>query len=162
NVERVHAGEMTTGDRLAAGVADILAAARTLPMMSPWRVVIVLQAEALLSPRRESEAAARALELFEGDLARPEPQTVLVLAASAGDRRSRIFKHLSRLGTLVDCGVLEDTADAERWIRSRVAAAGVTIDANAARLLASRAGTDIKRLRGDVDRLLLYALGEKT
>ena len=31
----------------------------------------------------------------------------------------------------------------------------------AARLLAQRAGTDVKRLRADVDRLLLYALGQK-
>jgi len=35
NVERIHAGDMTTGDRLAGGVASLLAAARTLPMMSP-------------------------------------------------------------------------------------------------------------------------------
>src|SRR5262249_48393570 len=81
--------------------------------------------------------------------------------ASAVDRRSRIFKQLSRHATLVDCGVLEDIGDAERWIRSRVAAADMTIDANAVRLLASRAGTDIRRLRGDVDRLLLYPLGQK-
>src|SRR6185295_1418592 len=31
----------------------------------------------------------------------------------------------------------------------------------AAHLLAERAGTDVKRLRNDVDRLLLYALGQK-
>lgn len=161
NVERVHAGEMTTGDRLATGVADILAAAHTLPMMSPWRVVIVLQAEALLSPRRESEAAARALESLEAYVARPERQTVLILVAAAVDRRSRIFKQLNKNATVVDCGVLEDLGDVERWIRARVAAANMSIDANAVRLLASRTGTDIKRLRGDVDRLLLYALGAK-
>ena len=52
NVERIHAGDMTTGDRLADGVASVIAAARTLPMMSPWRVVLVPQAEVLLVPRR--------------------------------------------------------------------------------------------------------------
>src|ERR1700751_4242049 len=57
NVERIHAGDWTTGDRLADGVASIAAAARTLPMMAPRRVVIVAQAEALLVPKRESEAA---------------------------------------------------------------------------------------------------------
>jgi DNA polymerase III delta subunit len=31
-----------------------------------------------------------------------------------------------------------------------------------ARLLAERCGTDVKRLRNDVERLLLYALGQKT
>src|ERR1051325_11729959 len=48
NVERIHAGDWTTGDRLADGVAGIVAAARTLPMMVPRRVVIVLQVETLL------------------------------------------------------------------------------------------------------------------
>src|SRR5215510_11360406 len=54
NVERIHAGDMTTGDKLADGVASIVAAARTLPMMAPRRVVIVMQAETLLVPKRES------------------------------------------------------------------------------------------------------------
>jgi DNA polymerase III delta subunit len=58
--------------------------------------------------------------------------------------------------------VLETLADAERWVKNRVAAAGMEIVPNAARLLAERAGTDLKRLRGDVDRLLLYALGQKS
>jgi len=43
-----------------------------------------------------------------------------------------------------------------------VAAAGAEIDAAAARLLAERGGTDVKRLRGDVERLLLYAMGQKS
>jgi len=100
--------------------------------------------------------------LIEAYLQHPEAQTVLVLVAASIDRRSRAFKLLSRHATLVDCGVIEDQADAERWIRARVAAAQAAIDPAAARLLASRAGTDVKRLRGDVERLLLYALGQKT
>src|SRR5439155_18614000 len=43
-----------------------------------------------------------------------------------------------------------------------VAAAGVEIDPAAARLVATRGGLDVKRLRADVERLLLYALGQKT
>jgi len=35
NVERLQAGEMTTGDKLASGVAALVSAARTLPMMAP-------------------------------------------------------------------------------------------------------------------------------
>src|SRR5207248_1534040 len=72
NVERVHAGDMTSGDRLAEGVASLIAAVRTLPMMSPRRVVIVAQADVLLVPRRESEAATRALADLEELLKAPE------------------------------------------------------------------------------------------
>src|ERR1051325_1943752 len=48
NVERIHAGDLPPGDKLAEGVGGIVAAARTLPMMSPRRVVTVTQAETLL------------------------------------------------------------------------------------------------------------------
>ena len=37
----------------------------------------------------------------------------------------------------------------------------VEVDAQAARLLVVRAGLDLKRLRAEVDRLLLYALGQQ-
>jgi len=162
NVERVHAGELTTGDRLADGVASLIAAARTLPMMAPRRVVTVLQAETLLMPKRESEAANRALDQLEAFIKEPERQTVVVFVAATVDKRGRMYKLLQKHATIVECGVLQDQADAERWVRTRVAAAGAAIDPTAARLVAQRAGTDVKRLRADVDRLLLYALGQKS
>ena len=161
NVERIHAGEWTTGDRLLEGVGSVVAAVRTLPMMAPRRVVTVLQAEALLMPKRESDAAARALEQLEQLLKSPEPQTTLVLVASTIDKRGRVYKLLQKQNaTIVECGVIEDQADAERWVRTRVAAAGAEIDPQAARLLVTRAGLDVRRLRAEVDRLVLYSLGQ--
>ena len=160
NLERIHAGDMTTGDKLAAGIAAVVAAARTLPMMSAWRIVIVQHAEQMLVPRRESEAATRAGDALEAYFKDPERQTVLVLVAASVDRRSRLYKLLAKEATLVDCGVLTDQGDAEQWVQAKVAAARVMIDPAAVRLLAARAGTDLKRLRGDVERLLLYALGQ--
>jgi DNA polymerase III subunit delta len=161
NVERIHAGEATSGDKVASVVSSLVAAARTLPMMAPRRVVIVLQAEALLMPKRESEAATRALDELEAFFKEPESQTTLVLVARPLDKRSRMYKLLIKQALLVECGAIEDRADAERWIRNRIVAAGVQIDPAGARLLAERGGTDIKRIRNDVERLLLYALGQK-
>jgi DNA polymerase III delta subunit len=131
-------------------------------MMAPRRVVIVLQADALLVPKRESEAASRALDELEALLKQPEPMTTLVLVAAALDKRSRVYKLLVKHATLVECGVIESPADAERWVRNRVAAAGAQIDPAGARLLAERCGADVRRLRNDVERLLLYALGQKS
>jgi DNA polymerase-3 subunit delta len=162
NVERIHAGDWTTGDRLAAGVGGLVAAVRTLPMMAPRRVVLLLQADSLLMPKRESEAATRALDEFEALLGKPEPLTTLVIVAASVDKRSRLFKRLARTATLVECGILENQADAERWVRNRVAAGGAEMAPAGTRLLAERCGTDLKRLRKDVERLLLYALGQKT
>jgi DNA polymerase-3 subunit delta len=161
NVERIHAGDATTGDKLTAAVGNVIAAARTLPMMAPRRVVIVLQADALFAPKRESEAATRALGELEEYLKAPEPQTTLVFVAGALDKRSRSYKLLLKHATIVECGVLADLGDAERWVRNRVSASGAEIEPAGARLLAERCGTDVKRLRNDVDRLLLYALGQK-
>ena len=162
NVERIHAGDLTTGDKLADGVASLMAAVRTLQMMSPRRVVIVLHADTLLVPKRESDTATRALNQLETMFKQPEPQTTLVIVAGSVDKRSRMYKLLVKQATLVECGLVEDQADAERWIRTRVSAAGAEIDPAAARLLAERGGTDVKRLRGDVERLLLFALGQKS
>lgn len=162
NVERVHTTDLTTGDRFASAVASLVTAVRTLPMMSPRRVVIVLQAENLLIPKRESDAATRALEEFEGLLTSPDPQTTLVLVSGPLDKRSRMYKLLARVATLVTCGLLESLDDAAAWIRNRASAAGAQVDPAGARLLAERCGMDIKRLRNDVERLLLFTLGQKT
>jgi len=162
NVEPIHCSDVTTGDKLAAAVSSLIAAARTLPMMVPRRVVLVFQADALLVPKRESEAATRALDELEGFVQHPEAQTTVVFVAGSLDRRGRMFKLLQKHATLVECGTIESQADAERWVRNRVAAAGSQIEPAAARLLAERAGTDVKRLRNDVERLLLYALGQKS
>ena len=161
NVERIHAGEWTTGDKLVDGVSAIVDAARTLPMMSPRRVVTVTQAEMLIAPKRESEDAERAQEALEALLERPEREAILVFVATSVDKRKRLYKTFVKHATLVECGTIEDQADAERWVRTRIAAAGVEIDPAAVRLLAQRSGLDVKRLRGDIDRLLLFALGQK-
>jgi DNA polymerase III delta subunit len=172
NVERVHAGTWTSGDALADGIASLVAAVRTLPMMSPRRVVIVSQAEVMLQPKRESEVAERAHDTFQELLDRPETMTTLVLVATTLDRRTKVFKALAKAATVVDCGSPVDVASAARWVRARVEAAKMEIDPAGARVLASLAGFpeypdskgrtgDVKRLRGEVDRLLLYALGQK-
>src|SRR3954469_7580224 len=62
NVERIHAGDVTSGERRGALTSSLVAAAHTLPMMAPPRLVMVLQADQLLTPKRESEAATRALD----------------------------------------------------------------------------------------------------
>jgi DNA polymerase-3 subunit delta len=171
NVERIHAGDMTSGDKLADGVAGLVSAVRTMPMMVPRRVVTVTQAEVLLVPRRESEAAARALDQLQKLLEQPEPQATLVFVAGAIDRRSRMYKLLAKHATIVDCGAPENVVGAERWVRALLQASGVEIEPAGARALAVRAGFperaqqdgktgDVGRLRGEIDRLLLYAMGQ--
>jgi DNA polymerase-3 subunit delta len=149
NVDRLYGGETT-----AAAVVD---AARTLPMMVPRRIVLLMHAERLLAPKKESEASARDLEALEEYITAPFDTACLVLVAEGLDRRRSLTKLLLSKTAVVECAGPGDVAEAARWVRDRVTQEGKTIDARAARLVAERTGPDIGRLRSDVDRLVLYA-----
>ena len=148
NVERL--------DGVEATLRQVVEAAATLPMMAPRRIVIVRRAERCLTPKRESRAAAADLAAFEEYLASPYPHACLVLVAAGLDRRRRTTARLLEAATQVMGDELASVADAERWVRRRVSSAGRSIDAAAVRLVAARAGPDLPRLRGEVDRLLLF------
>ncbi len=95
-----------------------------------------------------------------------------MLVSAPLDKRTKVFKALAKSATVVECGAPEDVAAAERWIRASLEKAGMEIDPAGARAMAVLAGFperprgdgktgNVKRLRGEIDRLLLYALGQK-
>lgn len=178
NLERVYAGDKGTSP------ASIVESARTLPMMSPRRVVVVLRGERMLKPKRRGKAVGEEnedgddspeetgdVEVLTEYLARPEPNTTLVVVAADVDRTRRLYKAFQKHATTIECWGLKGAKDArvdlrqvarqaEQLVRNAVTDAGQQIEPAAARLLAERAGTDIATLRGDVDRLLLFAHGK--
>jgi DNA polymerase-3 subunit delta len=154
NVDRLYGGE-TTG-------ADVVDAARTLPMMAPRRVVLLLHAERLLNPKKENETSARDLETLESYVKAPVDTCCLVLVAETVDKRRSLTRQLLSKATVVECAGPADAVEAAKWVKDRVAKDGLTIDARAARLVADRVGPDVSRLRSDVERLVLYAAGNKT
>jgi len=177
NLERLYANEK------GVTPSTIVEAARTMPMLGDRRVVIVLRAERILKPKRKgkgSEDAAAAgdeeeplgdLDVLEEYVKRPEPLTTLVLVAADVDRQRKVYKALQKHATIVEFWGLRASRDgrvdlreaareAELLVRKAVLDSGQQIDAPAAKLIAYRAGVDIARLRGDVERLLLYAAGK--
>jgi DNA polymerase III subunit delta len=154
NVDRLYGGETTA--------AEVVDAARTLPMMVPRRVVLVLHAERLLMPKKESETSSRDQELLETYVKAPVESACLVLVAEDVDKRRSLTRTLLATAAVVECAGPADVAEAARWVCDRVAQEGMVINARAARLVADRTGPDIERLRSDVDRLVLYAYGNKT
>lgn len=175
NVERIYATDKSST------AVSIVEAAQQLPMMAARRVVVVLRAEKLLKPRRKGKAGevsepdeggpAPDVDALEAYVKNPEPQTVLVFLASDVDRTRRLYKALQKQATIVESWGLKGSKDArvdlrqvarqaEQLVRQAVGDAGQQIDPAASRLVAERAGTDIARLRGDVERLLLYAAGK--
>jgi len=176
NSERFYAGER------GVTPAAIVEAARTLPMMSDRRVVTVLRGEKMLKPKRQGKAAVEdasddpeaepptELDVLEAYVRDPSPQTTLVLLASDVDRTRKVYKTLQKQSTIVECWGLRVARDgridlrevartAEQMVKQAVGDGGQQIEPAAARLVAERAGTDIARLRGDVERLLLYTAG---
>lgn len=149
NVARFHGGEATLG--------EVLDAARTLPLIAPRRIVIVAHAERLLQPPRDGKSADRDREELEAYLEDPPVHAALVLVSAPLDERRRLNKRLLSRAVVVRSAAIETVADAQRWIRTRVRAAGKRIEPDALRLLGERIGPDANRLRDEVERLLLFA-----
>jgi DNA polymerase-3 subunit delta len=177
-VDRVYAGEAS------GSPVNIVSSAQILPMLGDRRLVIVHRAERLLKPKRAGKAAE---EVDEGEaeepaadapdvapledyLDRPADHTVLVFVAVDMDRSRRLTKKLIAKATIVEFGGLAaDVAAARRegrrtvqeWLQEELTRSGRAIEPEAARLLVTRAGHDITKLRGDVERLLLFTEGRK-
>ena len=152
NVERMYGGEMK--------VHELIDAANTLPMMVPRRVVIVHEAEKLFIPKRESKAAEEELQSLEEFLQSPAETTTIVFVCGALDMRRRIVKKLVNVAQVINCGHIENEADAERWVKVRAAREGITLDPATPRALVARAGLDVVRLRAGLERVSLYAMGQ--
>ena len=179
NVERMYCGEK------GVTATAIVESARMLPMMSDRRVVLVLRGEKLLKPKRRGgkQAEIEAEDPADGEPATdldalgayvqdPSPSTTLVIVACDIDKTRRAAKTLLKHATIVEAWGLKGEKSprfvdlraaarmAEQMIRKAVAEAGQQIDPAAARLVAERAGADIVRLRGDIERLMLYTVGK--
>ncbi len=154
NVDRLYGGETK--------VEDLLGAAETLPMMAPRRIVLILEAEKLLIPKRESKAADEELERLEHFVEDPPPHATVVFVCGNIDKRRRLVKLLLKEAQVVDTGTIADAADAEQWVKVRAARDKVGLDGGAIRALVDRAGLDIVRLRSGFERVALYTLGQAT
>ena len=152
NVDRLYGAE-TSADRL-------IDSACTLPMMAPRRVIVVLEAEKLLVPKRESKAAEAEQARLEEFLKDPPAHASIVFVCGPLDMRRRVVKLLLKDAQVVDCGTIADEADAERWVKARAARDKVPVDAGAVRALVERAGPDLVRLRSGLERVSLYAFGQ--
>lgn len=167
DVERFHSD---------ADPATVVSAARTLPMLSERRVILYLHVERLFRTRKkasgnddsgddgEEEAGRSDLGALEAYVAAPQPPNVLVLVASSINRAMRLGKLLDKYAVVVDCKGFDvsfgrpDTAlrEAMQFVAVQLRKAGKAIDAPALSMLVERAGPNVGRLRGDIERLVLF------
>jgi len=126
----------------------ILTLASTFPMMSERRVVVVRNADKLNDPK--------ALSSY---LNNPSASTLLIFSATDPDRRKSIHKALDAGATTVELARLY-TSQIPAWIQKRAAMQGLGIDEGAAALLAEFAGTDLREILNELEKLSVFA-GER-
>jgi DNA polymerase-3 subunit delta len=154
NVERMYGAETK--------VDALLETASLLPMMAPRRVIVVVEAEKLLVPKRETRASESEQERLEAFLADPPPHATVVFVCGALDERRRVVKLLRKQAVVVNCGVIEDAVSAERWVKARAEREKIAIEPAAVKALVQRTGHEIGRLRAGLERVALYAMGQKS
>lgn len=139
NVDRI-VGTETTVERLASVIA-------TPPMMAPWRVVLVKEAEGLAG-------SPKAREVLLGAARSPPPGLVLILQATVPARsKARFYKDLARAATAVEFKPVPVDAVPGwlvSWAREEL---GVTVEVEAAQALAGAAGPELGVLTQEVRKL---------
>jgi len=177
NVQSFYANEATNAAGREQLIGSLISTARTLPMMSPRRVIILHEADRLLAPKRakddddagENDAAKKGkrgattpAEELEAYIEQPEPMTTLVFVSGSLDGNRRVVKLLRKHADVVDCGSLASPREAAMWITKRLEMDELTIEPKALALLLDTTGLSLGRIRAEVDKMVLYAAGEAT
>lgn len=128
-------------------LAAALATARTLPMFSKRRLVVVHNVGAL---------AAEALEPLTSYAADPNPSTCLVLLAEKVDGRLKAFASLKKAGFASEFPRLKGP-DIASWLGREAKARKIPLGPGVAEALAEAAGPDLGRLSLALDQVSLFA-----
>lgn len=162
NVQRFY------GTDAGTTMAGVLDAAGTFPLLTSRRVVLLLQAQVLLTSRKvkAAEAAASEEEAAEGEPADAPKVSDLTLLKDYAERPyahavvalfghglQRQFGALAKRAAVVEC---EAPLDALAALEKEY---GIRFDGPARQALKDRAGQDVARMRDDVERVALYAAG---
>jgi DNA polymerase-3 subunit delta len=136
-------------DLREAPMAQVVGAAKTLPMWSKRRLVIAQGID---------EVKAEQLELLVKYVADPNPKGCLVLVGDKVDGRLRAFVALRKAGYLHEFARLKDR-ELSSWISVEAKQRGFDIDASAAQALAEAAGPDLGRIAQALEQVALFANG---
>lgn len=136
-------------DLRETAMAQVVGAAKTLPMWSKRRLVI---ANAI------DEVKADELAPLAAYVTDPNPKACLVLVGEKIDGRWRAFLAMRKAGYLHEFGRLRDR-ELGPWIAAEARQRGLAIDASAAGALAAAAGPDLGRVAQALEQVALFANG---
>lgn len=139
-------------DQRSAAQADaeeVYSLCRTPAMMADRRVVVLRDVEAW---KRKTRARTVVLDY----LAKPSPDSVLLLVQGAGDEKED--KDLARLTVSVACDPLPPER-AARWVLHRAQQIGIEVEAAAADLLVRSVGVSLGGLAAELEKLVATSDG---
>lgn len=141
---------MDTFDGESANADDVVAAANTLPFASERRLVIVRSVDKLDKAGQETLAA------YAAD---PSPTTVLVLVAAKLAKNTKLFKAVDKAGGAAEYAAPKK-ADYPSEVSGMFQTRGKSVDRDAAELLVSAVGYDLRRLSIEIDKAVAF-VGER-
>lgn len=125
--------------------ASVINAAKRYPMMSEYQVVIVKEAQAI-----------RNMEELSFYLQHPLNSTILVICHKHGvlDRRKKLAAAIEKCGILFESKKIKDS-QLPAFINGYMKRKGVDMDPKATAMIAEFVGTDLHRLTGELDKLII-------
>ncbi|MBW2147891.1 MAG: DNA polymerase III subunit delta [Deltaproteobacteria bacterium] len=130
---------------------ELLMAAQTLPMMARRQMITIKAAHEM--SRREMRRLVPYLDA-------PADFTCLVFTADTVDRKSDFFNAMERHNALVAFRPLPEK-ELPRWVQDQARLVGKELSRDAAFALVELAGTQMETLKGELEKLLLYAEDRK-
>lgn len=125
--------------------SQIVDAARRYPMMSDYQVIIVKEAQNI-----------RNTDALESYLRNPQTSTILVMCHRNGtlDKRKKLGGLINKVGVLFESKKLRER-DLPGFIEKYLQSKGASVDVKSQQLIADSIGSDLSRLTGEMDKLLL-------
>ena len=126
-------------------MATIVTAAKRYPMMAEYQIIIVKEAQSI-----------KDIDNLEYYLQNPAPSTLLVFCHKHGvlDRRRKVATLIRKQGVLYESKAIRER-ELPGFIVDYVKQRGTQIDSKASAMLADYVGTDLSRMAGELDKLLI-------
>jgi DNA polymerase III subunit delta len=143
---------------------SILRSAATLPFFSPLRVVVVEEAQLLPVEQQEELAGALAdispttrLILSSGETAKAGRAKSAGTSRRAGQISEKLRQQAKAAGKVVNFAPL-NIGESIAWAQEQARRQGKRLDSSAAAILVQqRLGTDLGKLKSEIDKLVLFA-----
>lgn len=126
-------------------INTIINTARRYPMMSEYRLMVVKEAQVV-----------KGMENLCIYLQNPLSSTILVICHKNGtlDRRKKLAGEVAKKGVLFESKKLKDS-QLPQFINSYMMQKGLNMDPKATEMMADFVGTDLNRMTGELDKLII-------